>query len=109
VGSRKIAHFFYVWYNNAMALPAGIAAILANSPRAVQVLQGLGVLTGGTIAATEAQKQLQDLPEGSLEEAYKRVFLGPGYELSNLDVFKTKTPEAEDTTLKDCDLNTIRT
>ncbi len=83
-----------------MALPAGIAAILANSPRAIQVLQGLGVLTGGTIAATEAQKQLQNLPEGSLEEAYKRVFLGPAYELSNLDVFKTKTPEAEDTTLK---------
>ena len=79
-----------------MALPvAGIASILANSPRAVQILQGLGILTGGTIAAGEAKKQLENLPEGSLQEAYQRVFLGPSSELINKDLFKPSTPTAQ--------------
>jgi hypothetical protein len=83
-----------------MAAPLGIAALIANSPRAIQILQGLGVLTGGAIATGEAKKQLDNIPEATLQELLKKTFLGPSYELANLDIFKQKTPEASDTTVK---------
>lgn len=70
-------------------MPAPILGI----PALAQLLAASGLVVGGTMAQKQIEEKLKTLPEGTIEEALKQVFMGPSKDLLNpqvLEDLKTK-------------------
>ena len=62
-------------------------------PALAQLLAASGIVVGGAVAQKQIEDKLKTLPEGTIEDALKQVFMGPSKDLLNpkvLEELKTK-------------------